>query len=45
MKIIVHDGDSQYEAWIRKNMLKEGEQAEIITDTGTIKNCIGCSGC
>lgn len=45
MKLIIHDGDSQYEAWIRKNILKEEEQAEIITDTGAIKNCIGCFGC
>lgn len=45
MKLIVHDGDLQYEDWIRKNILKDGEEAEIISDNGTIKNCIGCFGC
>lgn len=45
MKLIIHDGDLQYEAWIREKVLAEGEEAEIITDDGSIRNCIGCFGC
>lgn len=45
MKLIIHDGDSQYEAWIQEHMLAKGEKAAIITDDQSIKNCIGCFGC
>ena len=45
MKLIIHDGNQEYEAWIRENFLEQGEKAEIVTDNGTIINCIGCFGC
>lgn len=45
MKLIIHDGNMEYETRIREAFLKPGEQAEIVTDQGTIKNCIGCFGC
>lgn len=45
MKLIIHDGEKEYEAWLLEHLVKQGEKAEIITDDGTIKNCIGCFGC
>lgn len=45
MKLIIHDGGAVREEWIKEKFLEQGERAQIITDTGTIKNCIGCFGC
>jgi len=45
MKLIIHDGDKEFEKSIRDKLLGVGEEADIITDDGTIKNCIGCFGC
>lgn len=45
MKLIIHDGNKESEAWIRETFLVQGEQAEIVTDNDTIRNCIGCFGC
>lgn len=45
MKIIIHDGDIEYENRIRDIFLKGDEKGEIITDNGRIRNCIGCFGC
>ena len=45
MKLIIHDGSKEWEAWMRKTFLESGEQAEIITEQEKIRNCIGCFGC
>lgn len=44
-KIIIYDADRKWENTIRKAFTKEGEQAVMIGDDGTIKTCIGCFGC
>lgn len=44
-KLIIQDGGQESEEWIQKHFMKQGEQTEIITDTGKIQNCIGCFGC
>lgn len=45
MKLIIHDGDPEYESRIQEMFLKDNEKGEIITDNGRIRNCIGCFGC
>lgn len=45
MKVIIYDMDQQYEEAIRKKYVKDGEEAVLIGDDGSIKNCIGCFGC
>lgn len=45
MKLIIHDGDAEYENLIREVFAEKKEGIEIITERGTIKNCIGCFGC
>lgn len=43
MKLIIHDLDEQeFMAWYRE---EEGVETMVISDHGTIRNCIGCFGC
>lgn len=43
MKLIIYDGNMRQR--IKEMFAKAGEDMELITDDGTIKNCIGCFGC
>ena len=45
MKVIIYDMAQQYEAVIREKYVRDGEEAVLIGDDGSIKNCIGCFRC
>ena len=45
MRLIIHDGDCNFEKAIREKFQKGGKELHIVSDDGSIKQCIGCFGC
>ncbi len=45
MKVIIYDMSQQLEEVIRAKYVIEDEEAVLIGDDGSIKNCIGCFNC